>query len=206
MSFKKIEEKKGLALPGLIDIIFLLLIFALVTLSVSNAELDNQEQGDNIAGEVDLPFAESSLTVESDALLSTLLFQVERENKEDPNSPNILYAMTPVYGDTITIAEALENSIQDSLFAIYPLNFLELDNQEFNRLKASRLIRSAVNEYKKDYFYQPSWSNAIEIRAAKETEFRIIQYILDVCSVYGDTIPQVVLHTLTGEDINYAIF
>ncbi len=206
MPFKKTDEKKDFSLPGLIDIIFLLLIFTLVTLSVSNAELDNQEEGDQIAGEVDLPYAESSLTVESDATLSTLLFQVVKLNSKDPESPNVVYTLVPVYGDTTSITEAFNKAVQDSLFAVYPSDFLELDDNAFIQLEASQLIRNTIQEYKNNFFQQPGWSNAVEIRAAKEIEFRIIQYILDRCSVYGDTIPQIVLHTLTGEDINYAIF
>lgn len=206
MPFRKTDEKKGLSLPGLIDIIFLLLIFALVTLSVSNAELDNQEQGDHTASELDLPLAESSLTTESDMTLNTLLFQIEREDKEDPVSPNIVYALIPAFGDTISIASAFERAVEDSVFAQYPENFLTLEDSEFKQLKANQLISASIHNYKDSYFHQPNWTNSIEIRAAKETEFRIIQFILDQCSTYGDTIPQIVLHTLTGEDINYAIF
>ncbi len=118
----------------------------------------------------------------------------------------MVYTLVPLYGDTTSITEAFNKAVQDSLFAVYPSDFLELDDNAFEQLSASKLIRNTIQEYKNIFFQQPGWTNAVEIRAGKDTEFRIIQYILDRCSVYGDTIPQIVLHTLTREDISYAIF
>ena len=71
--FTKIVEKKGLSLPGLIDIIFLLLIFSLGTLSFSESAGD-KDQGGEESVDLQLPEARVTDTFKADEVLQTLLY------------------------------------------------------------------------------------------------------------------------------------
>ncbi|MEJ2627907.1 MAG: hypothetical protein P8078_05070, partial [bacterium] len=68
MAFKKDYIKRGLSLPGMIDIIFLLLIFSLVTLSSSNPDVSQYKEGEQSV-QIDLPIINSNLTEKRDNIL-----------------------------------------------------------------------------------------------------------------------------------------
>jgi len=197
MAFVRNEEKKGLSLPGLIDIIFLLLIFSLVTLSVSQTKVETQKSGDRDF-DFDLPETESRETEEVEEVLQTLLFQVEHVDPSDLESPKILFVLQPSVRHSLTLQEAKLRAIEDSLFAVFPENFLDLSSWEFAQTPPCRLIRWAIRQHKDAHFLEPNPTHAIEIRAGKDTEFRIVNFIMEQCSAYGDTIPRLMLRTLTG--------
>lgn len=194
MAFVRNEEKKSMSLPGLIDIIFLLLIFSLVTLSVSQAKIEKSQAGDRDS-DFDLPVTRSRETEETDRVLQTLMFQVEYLDREDIDSPKILFVLRPSEGDSLTLQEAKLYAMEDSLYAVFPDYFLDLSDQEFSQTLACRLVRRAIREYKKAHFIMPNPTNAIEIRAVKDTEFRIVNFIMEQCSAYGDTIPRFMFRT-----------
>ena len=196
MAFIRKEEKKGISLPGLIDIIFLLLIFSVATFSYTDSSVKEESQS---GGDVDLELPEAGLsdTFIADDVLQTLLFQVEHTDSEDPLSPKIVYILWPVWEDSLTLTGAKQKAQEDSLFAVFPQNFLRMSDQEFVRTPPCTLIHWALHTYKKTYFNEPNYANTIEIRAVKDTEFRIINYILEECSAYGDTIPRFTLRTLS---------
>ncbi|HHS14454.1 MAG TPA: hypothetical protein ENN03_11910 [bacterium] len=200
MAFKRTIDRKGLSLPGLIDIIFLLLIFSLVTLSVSQTRIEEKSKGDQNV-DFELPEFRARVTEESDKHVLTLIFQVEYKEHKNPNSPRVVYILRPSKSGMITIDEAKQAALNDSVFAEFPENFLSLSDAAFQRLDASRLIRRSLDEYKKENFFKPDLSNSVEIRAVKDMEFRIFNYILELCSTYGDTIPQVNIHALGGREV-----
>lgn len=197
MAFKRNVEKKGLSLPGLIDIIFLLLIFSLITLSVSQANIETKTQGTKEV-DFDLPHTRSHLTEEANEILNTLLFEINYQNQEEQMGPKLVYALWPSQKDSVTLQEARNHALRDSLFAVFPPNILNLSNREFKNIEPNKLIRNELAKYKNEYFFIPRPTNSIEVRAVKDTEFRIINFILEECSAYGDTIPQVILRTLGG--------
>ena len=197
MAFIRKEEKKGISLPGLIDIIFLLLIFSLATLTFSDSDAQ-KEQGGEGAFELELPQTRAAETFKSDEVLGTLLFQIEHIDREDPASLKTVYVLWPSWEDSLTVSEAKENAVNDSLFARFPENFLQLDDREFRRIEACRLIDRSLDEYKNTHFLEPNFANTVEVRAVRDTEFRIINYIMERCSAYGDTIPRFTLRTLSG--------
>lgn len=204
MPFYRDEEKKGLSLPGLIDIIFLLLIFSLVTLSVSQATIESESQG-NTDIDFNLPRTQTKDTEEAGVILNTLLFEIDYQDRDDPESGKIVYVLKPSLKDSLTIDEARQIAIQDSTFAVYPKKFLVLTDREFAAIDPCRLIKRELHHYKEIFFYEPRLSNSIEIRAVKDTEFRIINYILERCSSYGDTIPRIVVRTLGGKGVQFGI-
>jgi hypothetical protein len=196
---RKDTEKKGLSLPGLIDIIFLLLIFSLVTLSITQAKVETKRRGDQ-SMEFPLPETKSIETEEVGGVLQTLMFQIEPSDPEDALSPKTVYVLWPSIQDSLSVEEARINAQRDSLFAVFPDDFLKISDAVFSKTVPCNLIQWAVQKYKEEHFFDADLSNSVEIRAVKNTEFRIVNFIMEQCSVYGDTIPRVVLRTLTARD------
>ena len=199
MPFKRDHEKKGLSLPGLIDIIFLLLIFALVTLSVSQAKIETKKRG-NQSLEFDLPETQMAETEEIGRVLDNLMFEIGHVDAEDQQSPLVVYALFPDVQDSVTYEEAKAKASRDSVFQVFPKNFIQLSDKDFKNLNACRFISRTIKAYKNEHFLQPDPFNSIEIRAVKDTEFRVINHLMNTCSAYGDTIPRIVIRTLTGKE------
>jgi hypothetical protein len=198
MPFKRQDKtKKGLSLRGLIDIIFLLLIFSLVTLSVSEARVDTEETGEDTY-HLDLPKTHTRKTEDAGEVVRTLMFQLEYADSSDRESQKILYVLRPSDRNVLSIAEAKTNALRDSLFAPFPQDFLNLTERAFAETRPCRLIREQVRLYKADHFFEAKPTNTIEIRAIKDAEFRIINFILETCSAYGDTIPRINIRTIAG--------
>lgn len=194
MSFKKDYSKRGLSLPGMIDIIFLLLIFSLVTLSHTNPDVSHHTGGQPI-NRLDLPIMHSNLTEEKDMLLNTLMFEV-KFGDDNITNPRVLYVLLPS-GDTTKYSHAKKEAIEEARCDTFPDNFLTLSDRAFASLSACQLIRKSIKDYKDTHFLRPNLNNSIEIRADRNIEFRIFNYILDRCSAYGDTIPRVITRSLS---------
>ncbi|RKY84426.1 hypothetical protein DRP98_04980 [candidate division KSB1 bacterium] len=196
MPFVRKEDLKDMELPSLIDIIFLLLIFFLVTYSFS----EMGEETGPARSIFDLPEALGESPVLEEEVLRTLLFQIEHKDSKDIHSPKVVYALWPSLSDSITLSQALVKAREDSsLHAEFPDGFLQLPDEEFQSTPPCTLIANSIARYKTRYFHNVSVTNTIEIRAAKDTEFRIIDFIMDCCAAYQDTIPRIVFHTLATE-------
>lgn len=198
MAFKREDTRKGMSLPGMIDIIFLLLIFSLVTLSVSQATVETKKRGEE-GSDFKLPVTTSLQTEEIEEYIHTLVYQIEHVDPEDETSPKRVIVLSPAGSDSVSLPEARARAINDSIFADFPDDVLSFSDSRFERSEACRLIRSTLESYKRDAFLEPDPSNTVQIRAAEDTEFRIVNYILTRCSAYGDTIPNIALHTLVGK-------
>jgi len=194
MAFKKDYFKKDVSLPGMIDIIFLLLIFSLVTLSHTNPDISQYKQGKQKVS-IDLPIIDSNLTEKKDNILSTLMFEV-RFAEDNINNSRVVYALIPS-GDTTTYHIAKEKAISNAKCDTFPDNFLNLSDYAFESLSVCQMIKKSIKDYKNDHFTEPNLNNSIEIRTDKNIEFRIFNYILSQCSAYGDTIPSVITRSLS---------
>ncbi len=194
MAFKKDYLKRGLSLPGMIDIIFLLLIFSLVTLSHTNPDVSQNREGKQSVT-LDLPLINSNLTEEKDDILSTLMVEVKFVNNNS-NNPRIVYILLPS-GDTTTYQIAKQKAIRTVMCDTFPDNFLSLNEDAFRSLSACKIIKESIKNYKNTHFIEPNLNNSVEIRADKNIEFRIFNYILNQCSAYEDTIPRVITRTLS---------
>ncbi|MBN1896046.1 hypothetical protein JW906_16290 [bacterium] len=202
MAFIRENIKRGLSLPSLIDIIFLLLIFSLVTLNVSDvsdAVVQSNPEGSS-APDLKLPTIRGAETEKFDQRVRTLLFQIEHRNPRDPASAKVLYVLDPGDLENMDIRQAKQAAVEDSAFAVFPPGYLTMPESDFSRIPACRLIRESIQAYKDRMFPGPRHSNSVEIRAVEDTEFRIIRFIMDRCSAYGDTIPRIIVHTLTGRE------
>ena len=194
MAFKKDYIRRGLSLPGMIDIIFLLLIFSLVTLSSSNPDVSQYKEGEQSV-QIDLPIINSNLTEKRDNILTTLMFELKFID-DNINNPRVVYYLLPS-GDTTTYQIAKQKAIENAQCDTFPDNFLSLSDYAFESLSACQSIRKAIKDYKNAHFVEPNFNNSVEIRADRNLEFRIFNYILDQCSAYGDTIPRVISRSLS---------
>lgn len=196
VAFQKKEEIKSLELPTLIDVVFLLLIFFLVTISLLRPGLPSPIPGPP-RKPFDLPEAKGSKIVGEKEILETLLIQIERKNEKDLLGPKLVYILWPSIQNSTTLEQARAKAKEDSLFAEFAPNLLKMSDQEFAISSPCSLIARSIKDYKDLAFKEPSLSNFIEIRAIKDTEFRIINFVMQQCSAYEDTIPKLVFRTLS---------
>ncbi|MBN2416971.1 hypothetical protein JXO52_14095 [bacterium] len=192
-----------LNLPGFVDIIFLLLIFSMATMSFTSG----QETPPSPGTERFLPMVPKSQSESPDLYLRNLLVIIGFSNPESfstdtPDSSREVVVLVPdTPGEsTQTIQRALLQAKMEGGM-VQPLppaeEFLALTDEEFAQLPACRLIAEQIDRYAASlYTQQPG--NTIEIRAVKETEFRLINFILTKACRDDNMIPRIVLHTLSG--------
>jgi biopolymer transport protein ExbD len=193
MAFIKKREQKELNLPSLIDVVFLLLIYSLVTIPIERSETNSASTASaSTRQELELPYVKSRKAVEIDPILRTFLVQIENEIPEDPRSARMVYVLKPSEKDS-TMGQARATAVRDSSFARFPIDFLGLTDSEFSQTRAYRLIREEIRR-----FARGEASERIEIRAVKNTEFRIVNAIMRECSAYGDTLPAIAVRTLAN--------
>ena len=198
MAFQKKREQKELNLPSLVDVVFLLLIYSLVTIPVERSDSSSQKskQGTE-AQELQLPLVSSKKAVDVDPVLRTFLIQIENTVPDNPKSARMVYILKPSATDS-TLGQAMATALRDSAFARFPERFLLMSNAEFAQTRPCRLIRDEIRRFERRHFKGPDVSNRIEIRAAKNTEFRIINFIMRECSSYGDSIPSIAVRTMSN--------
>lgn len=196
MAFPKAEVQKDIELPTFIDIIFLLLIFFLLTYSpippsVGQASL-----------ELNLPIAEGATKVNPSEKLETLMVEILPVNKEKPEEGYWVSVLLPF--EDFGIDREIPLSYQQAkIFArtynrqkILPANYVSLRKQEFLDLPAVQMIAEQLDRYVNRKLRVPKITNRIEIRADKEVTFRIINFVIEKCSSYGDLIPSLVFRTM----------
>src|SRR3990172_8177406 len=181
MAFRREETPRGLEITSLIDIVFLLLIFFLVSFAFS--------LGDNVSesksySELSLPKTETNLRVLHKDELQNLMIQIMSDTVENQISKRA-YVLWPSYDDTmkITLYSAFKRSKEDSTFADFPGEFLSLPSGEFNQSQACTLIANSLNRYvTKEKLFKRNEKPIVEVRAEKSTEYKILNFILEQCS------------------------
>jgi hypothetical protein len=198
MAFKRKKEQKELNLPSLIDVVFLLLIYSLVTIPIERSESTSEQKTSASAqNALNLPFVPSRKAVDIGPVFRSFLIQIENTAPDDPKSDKTVYVLNPSVRDS-TIGQARETALRDSTFARFPENFLQMSDAEFSRTKACMLIREQIRRLAKRLSRTAEASNRIEIRAVRNTEFRIVNFIMKECSAYGDSIPAIAVRTLVN--------
>jgi len=194
MAFSRKKNPRQLELTSLIDIVFLLLIFFLVSFAVS---LVGEASQSNAHSEMDLPQTDAKLpTVEHD-FLENLMIQIV----PDTTSQGVVrkvFVLWPAFQDTTKVSrmQALMAAQRDSLFEVFPANFLTLPAEEFEGTDAGILIKSSIESYvQRAGLYNRNAYPIIEVRAEQHTEFRILNLIMEQCSFYKDAIPQIIIRT-----------
>jgi biopolymer transport protein ExbD len=198
MAFSKKRDQKELNLPSLIDVVFLLLIYSLVTIPIEKSETSSTNTAKaSTRKEITLPFVRSRKTLPIDPTLRSFLIQIENETPDDPKSARMVYILKPSEKDS-TVGQARESAVRDSVFARFPDNFLEMSDAAFSQTRACRLIRDELRRFERGKMKTMDVSARIEIRAAQNTEFRIVNAIMRECSAYGDTIPAIAVRTMVN--------
>jgi hypothetical protein len=138
--------------------------------------------------------------------LHTLYFQVQDTvmNIQSPDltstqqeTAHVIFILVPkTSSDSTFITEAVKSAKEDTgHFAIFTKNILNLKDKDFNKTTPCLKINRSIKQYVKDNRLEPSLNNYIGLRVDKDTPFRIVSFILDVCSQYEDTIPRCVIRT-----------
>lgn len=204
------DYEREVELPTLIDMVFLLLIFFIATLTLSTSGEKKPVPTDQ-QKEFELPKAKGRIIQEEDKHLTNLLFQFENKVQNDSVYGRVLYVLRPDHVVKKTEAElysAIKDSLESepadsSLFATFPPDFLSMSYTQQDTCRAFRLIQEHIRSYWSERFANagPNLSNTIEIRATKETEFRIISYIMQQCSQFDDDIPKVTFRVMAPDDM-----
>jgi len=196
MAFKRNEEKNpGLELTSLIDIVFLLLIFFLVSFAFS---LAGDVSESKVYSEMRLPKTNTELPAIETDVLNNLMIQINVDSSGNGSTVRTAYVLWPSYdeGRKRTRGAALQQSLQDSTFAAFPENFVQVPASGFSAVAACTLITNSIARYVEiEREYRKNKRPIVEIRAAQNTEFKIVNFIMETCSAYGDDMPQVIIRT-----------
>lgn len=189
MPFTKKHDQKSLTLPSLIDVVFLLLIYSLVTIPM--------ERG-GPSEEFPLPSIQSPIAQDAEAVIKNMVIQIENEIRNDPRTRRVVFILLPTQRN-ITIEEAKRMAIQAQRYASLSSDSIRtLSDSQFRTSTMGRLIRNEIQNYVNRF---PRTNrpriNRIEIRAVQNTEFRLLNFILRECSEYGDSIPSIAVRILS---------
>jgi len=210
LSMKRIKSEsilKELDLPTLIDMVFLLLIFFAATISLSTGEKKAAPTPEKPL-DYNLPKVTGQVSPTGEDVLSTLLFQIQYASKDSADNLKAVYILWPDDAGLRTdkeamkmIAEELQGDPPDSShYAVFPRNFLSMSSQAIQNSRAFRIISDNLRLYQEAHFSAATKSsNTIEIRAVKDTEFKIINYIMQQCSSYDDLIPKIAFRVMAPE-------
>ncbi|NIR51889.1 hypothetical protein GWO43_25275 [candidate division KSB1 bacterium] len=190
MAFKRHTSYRGLEFTSLIDVVFLLLIFFLVSFVFSVAGDVSESQTHT---EIELPKTETALPLIQDDMLENLMIQIEPDTSGQEVS-RVAYVLWPSINDTSRISrvQAFVQTLRDSTFAAFPAHFGSFSEEEFRNLPASQLIMESIDRF---VTLRRNTRPIIEVRAEQNTEFRILGFIMDQCGSHQDVIPQIVLRT-----------
>ncbi len=196
MPFRRRESAKDLDLPTLIDVVFLLLIFFLVTYSSVPPRDGHATQ------ELKLPVAEGAARVNQNELLETMLIEIVPVNPKQPQlgyQVSVLWPFEALGTERempVTYQQAKNFAQRSQRLAALPVNYTSLSKVEFEDLPAVRLISAQLDQYVSRKFRIARATNRIEIRAETGVTFRIINFIIEKTSSYGDLVPSLVFRTM----------
>lgn len=195
MAFRKKKSQQEVELPTFIDIVFLLLIFFIVSFSPippkeGEAQLDLQ-----------LPTAQGAGEVDSSQPLETLLIEIIPQKSDEGELQGFQVSILLPFESYanqrggITFQEAKSFAIQYNRQAFLPLNASSLNPREFSRVPGIQLINDQIDQYVLTKYRAPRPSNRIDIRADHQVHFSIINFIMEKCSSFDDLVPSLVFRT-----------
>ncbi len=194
MAFKRPVTPRTLELTSLIDVVFLLLIFFMVTFAYSlTGELSESQEYADVA----LPETKTQLPVVTDDRLDNLLIQIIPDTSGGQMFRKV-FVLWPTFSDTLRISrgQAFSSAIKDSSFAAFPPDILSLAGEEFATLPPCTLITNSIRRYvATDRIYRGNGHPVVEVRAEETTEFKIVNFIMEQCSALQDAIPQIIIRT-----------
>jgi len=196
------EQSDQFTLPGFVDIIFLLLIFSMATMSFTSGQESVRTPGN----ERFLPVVPKATSERPAEYLMNLLIIISYRHPDsfktsNPDSSRELIILQPpaVGQPPVTIDEALKAARDAGEVHTIPKPelLLALSDKAFKQSPTCQNITNTIDHYAQGLIENVP-GNTIEIRAVKETEFRLINFIITQACRDGNTIPRIVLHTLAG--------
>ncbi|MBN1560487.1 biopolymer transporter ExbD [candidate division KSB1 bacterium] len=207
--FSKELIEREVELPTLIDVVFLLLIFFIASLTFATQGEKKPAPSDQ-KEEFSLPKAKGRVLQDGSMQLTNLLFQIENKMRADSSYVRVVYVLWPDGVKKMSenelldiIKQNLEQEQADSTcFATFPPDYLKMSYFEQEQLRAFQLIRDNIRKYHENELAHSAskLANTIEIRATRETEFRIISYIMQQCSEFDDDIPKVTFRVMAPDE------
>lgn len=195
MAFQRKENERSLELISLIDIVFLLLLFFLVSFAFT---LAGEVSDTKTYSEIELPKTDTQLPVIKSDVLENLMIQIMPDTSRFGVSRRV-YVLWPSFEDTTKVSrmQAFHRARQDSTFAVFLPDFLRLPNDEFFSSPPCTLISNSIARYiEMEKFYHGNVRPTVEVRAERTTEFKIVNFIMSVCSSQQQAIPQIIIRTV----------
>lgn len=194
MAFQRKENERSLELVSLIDIVFLLLLFFLVSFAFT---LAGEVSDTKVYSEIKLPLTDTKLPVIKNDILENLMIQIAPDTSQSGISRRV-FVLWPSFVDTTKVSrvQAFHHAVQDSTFEVFPPGFLRLTDAEFQSSPPCTLITNSIARYiEKEKFYHGNTHPMVEVRAELNTEFKIINFIMNTCSAQQQAIPQIIMRT-----------
>lgn len=181
MAFSYKTKKKGTEIVPLIDMVFLLLIFFLVTTETFQVSESKEQVPVNSRN---LPESPGS-PVSSNETLKNLLIRVE-DDSSAVEDRRLVYFVEPENGN-FTFKQALQKAGEDADFVIVYNDTLMCNRNNFLASHFSREIQEKIHTYREILRDKPVNDRIIDICADKDTPFRLIYYLMEQCS-NGDSL------------------
>ncbi|MFQ5637747.1 MAG: ExbD/TolR family protein [bacterium] len=193
---RRAEDNRTIEFTSLIDIVFLLLIFFLISFGFS---LPGRGSDTRNISQIALPETHVERTVVHEDILENLMIQIVPDTNQFALSRRVFVLWPALEGPRkISVDQAFRNALSDSTFALYPDNFLKLSQETFQDLDASKLITQSIKKYiELRRLHNKDSHSVLEIKAEKNTRYKILSFIMDQCSSYKEAIPQLIIRTMS---------
>jgi biopolymer transport protein ExbD len=187
MPFRKKAERMSADIITLIDIIFLLLIFFLLTTGAFRLG-EAVERKEQYVTSRRLPES-AGISVYPNEPLKNLLIRIE-EDSASVIGPGVklVYFVEP--GTDLAYSLAFKKAKEDSNFVALSVDTLMTKRADFLASGSSRQIRSKIHSHRELLRTTPPNDRIIEISADRNTPFRLIYFLMEQCS-NGDTLTAV---------------
>ena len=191
MARKQKQSKPGLSLPGLIDIIFLLLVFAIVKLiGYQNGTKDNR------AGETLRTVLEGMPNInvyhaDNVGDITTLTVQIENFVAEDATVQRRMLLLKGSRHEPVSYGAALISAAREgrSWTLPEPERINAGSAEELVQLEPFNGIRDSLLANIQSLYSADDPANFLEVRAIEGTEYMIVDFLLKTCAALEKRVP-----------------
>ena len=191
MALKYNGTRQGLSLPGLIDIIFLLLVFAIVKLVGYDAGPKEIEKGTMsrtlLDGMPELTVYQANKVED----ITTLTVQIENFVVENPPSTRRLILMKGSRANPVPYMAALRNAEENGRTWQLPdkATIARMPVSQLGALEPFGAIRDSLIADIQALYPHDDQSNTLEMRAIETTEFNLLDFVLSICASLDPRVP-----------------
>lgn len=186
MPFSRESERKDTEITPLIDVVFLLLVFFLLTAG-SFRLLESVEKKERYITSKNLPKS-AGIPVFSGEPLKNLLIRIE-EDSISTRARQLIYFVEPGQEEMI-FSTAFQKAKKDSHFFYLFNDTLAMSRSRFVSSFSAKKIQNEILTYREKLRDIPVADRVIDISADRDTPFRIIYYLMEQCS-NGDSLTQI---------------